>query len=136
LANWVWLLAAISFVALLIDASALWIGVWLSRDIATAIDDLSGAAQQIAGGNFAWRTPLRGNDQICELSGSFNEMAASLEQFQKQEVTRLEFESDLRMAQRVQEYLFPRQAPVVSGATVAGRTLPARTVGGDMTSSI
>jgi len=36
------------------------------------------------------------------------------------------------LAQRVQEYLFPRQAPVVYGATVAGRTLPARTVGGDL----
>ncbi len=76
----------------------------LSRDIAMAIDDLSGAAQQIAGGNFAWRTPLRSNDQIGELTGSFNEMAASLEQFQKQEVTRLEFDSDLRMTQRVQEF--------------------------------
>ena len=75
---------------------------------------------------------MRRNDQIGELTGSFNEMAASLEQFQKREVTRLEFESDLRMAQRVQEYLFPRQAPVVSGATVAGRTIPARTVGGDL----
>ncbi len=75
---------------------------------------------------------MRSNDQIGELTGSFNEMAASLEQFHKQEATRLEFESDLRMAQRVQEYLFPRQAPVVFGATVAGRTLPARTVGGDL----
>jgi len=132
LANWVWLLAAISFVALLIEVSALWICVRLSRDITMAIDDLSGGAKQIAGGNFAWRTPLRSNDQIGELTGSFNEMAASLEQFQKQEITRLEIESDMRMAQRVQEYLFPRQAPVVPGATVAGRTLPARTVGGDL----
>ena len=132
LANWVWLLGAISFLALLIDASGLWICIRLCADIAMAIDDLSRAAQQIAGGNFAWRTPLRSKDQIGELTGSFNEMAASLEQFQKQEVTRLEFESDLRMAQRVQEYLFPRQAPAVSGATVAGRTLPARTVGGDL----
>jgi serine phosphatase RsbU (regulator of sigma subunit) len=132
LANWVWLLAAISVVALVIEASAFWICVRLSRDIAMAIDDLSGAAQQIAGGNFAWKTPLRSDDQIGELTGSFNEMAASLEQFQKREVTRLEYESDLRMAQRVQEYLFPRQAPVVCGANVAGRTLPARTVGGDL----
>ena len=132
LANWVWLLAAISFAALLIDASAISICIRLGRDIATAIDDLSGAARQIARGNFAWRTPLRGNDQIGELTGSFNEMAASLEQFQKREVARLEYESDLRLAQRVQEYLFPRQAPVVCGATVAARTLPARTVGGDL----
>ena len=132
LANWVWLLAAISFTALLIDASAIWMGVRLSRNIAMAIDDLSGAAQQIAGGNFAWRTPIRSNDQIGELTGKFNQMADSLEQFKKREVTRLEFESDLRLARRVQEYLFPRQAPAVSGATVAGRTLAARTVGGDL----
>ena len=132
LANWVWLLSAISLVALLIDGSAFWICVRLSRDMATAIDDLSGAAQQIAGGNFASRTPVRSNDQIAELAGSFNEMAASLERFQKEEVARLEFESDVRMAQRVQEHLFPRQAPVVAGVTVAGRTLSARTVGGDL----
>jgi hypothetical protein len=80
LANWVWLLAPISFVALLIDVSALWICVRLSRDIAMAIDDLSGAAQQIVGGNFAWRTPLRSSDQIGELDWRFNEMAP-LEQF-------------------------------------------------------
>jgi serine phosphatase RsbU (regulator of sigma subunit) len=132
LANWVWLLAAISFVALLIDGSALWICVWLSRKIAIAIDDLSDAAQQIARGNFAWRAPVRSDDQIGELTSSFNEMAASLEEFHKREVARLEFESDLRMAQRIQEHLFPRQAPVVSGATVAARTLPARAVGGDL----
>ena len=132
LANWVWLLSAISLVALLIDGSAFWICVRLSRDMATAIDDLSGAAQQIAGGNFASRTPVRSNDQIAELAGSFNEMAASLERSQKEEVARLEFESDVRMAQRVQEHLFPRQAPVVAGVTVAGRTLSARTVGGDL----
>jgi hypothetical protein len=34
-----------------------------------AIDDLSGAARQIAGGDFAWRTPVRSNDQIGELAG-------------------------------------------------------------------
>ena len=72
LANRVWLLALLSFVALLIDASALSICIRLGRDIAMAIDDLSGAAQQIARGNFAWRTPLRSKDQIGETNGQFS----------------------------------------------------------------
>ena len=70
--------------------------------------------------------------KLPNLPAVSNEMAASLERFQKEEVARFEFESDVRMAERVQEHLFPRQAPIVSGAAVAGRTLPARTVGGDL----
>jgi serine phosphatase RsbU (regulator of sigma subunit) len=132
LANWVWLLTAISLTALLIDVAAIRMCVRLSRNIALAIDDLSGAARQISGGNFAWRTPVRSNDQLGELIGDFNEMAASLERLKKEEVLKLQFESELQVAQRVQEYLFPRLAPVVPGSTVAGHTLPARPVGGDL----
>jgi serine phosphatase RsbU (regulator of sigma subunit) len=132
LANWVWLLTAISLTALVIDVSAIRMCVRLSRDIAMAIDDLSGAAQQISGGNFAWRTPVQSNDQLGELIHNFNQMAVSLERLKKEEVVKLQFESELRVAQRVQEYLFPRLAPVVPGATVAGHTLPARPVGGDL----
>jgi serine phosphatase RsbU (regulator of sigma subunit) len=132
LANWVWLLTAISLTALVIDVSAVRMCVRLSRNIAMAIDDLSGAAQQISGGNFAWRTLVRSNDQLGELIYNFNEMAASLERLKKEEVVKLQFESELRLAQRVQEYLFPGLAPVLPGATVAGRTLAARNVGGDL----
>jgi serine phosphatase RsbU (regulator of sigma subunit) len=132
LANWVWLLTAISLTALVIDLAAIRMCVRLSRNIAMAIDDLSCAAQQLSGGNFAWRTPVRSNDQLGELIHNFNEMAVSLERLKREEVLKLQFESELRVAQRVQEYLFPRLAPVVPGATVAGHTLPARPVGGDL----
>ena len=59
MANWVWLLAALSLTVLLLDASGVWMCIRLGTDIATAIDDLSSAARQIASGNFAWRTPVR-----------------------------------------------------------------------------
>jgi serine phosphatase RsbU (regulator of sigma subunit) len=132
LANWVWLLAALSITVLLMDASGTWICIRLGSDIATAIDDLSGAARQIASGNFAWRTPVRNKDQLGDLSCNFNEMAIALERLQKEQAAALRLESELEVARSVQEYLYPRVVPVLRGATVAGRTLAARMVGGDL----
>jgi serine phosphatase RsbU (regulator of sigma subunit) len=132
LANWVWLGTALSLVVLLMDASGMWMSIRLGRAIATAIDDLSVAAHQIATGNFAWRTPVRSVDQLGDLNRHFNEMASALERLHKEEAAALRTESELKVARSVQEYLYPRVIPVLRGATVAGRTLAARTVGGDL----
>jgi serine phosphatase RsbU (regulator of sigma subunit) len=119
-------------VVLLMDASGVWMSIRLGSAIATAIDDLSGAARQIAGGNFAWRTPVRSEDQLGDLSCNFNKMASALERLQREEAATLRIESELQVARSVQEYLYPRVIPVLRGATVAGRTMAARTVGGDL----
>jgi serine phosphatase RsbU (regulator of sigma subunit) len=132
LANWVWVGAALAVMVFLMDAAGVWICIRLGANIATAIDDLSGAARQIAGGNFAWRTPVRGKDQLGDLSSNFNEMVIALERLRKEEAAALRLESELQVARSVQEFLFPRMAPVVRRATVAGRTRAARTVGGDL----
>jgi len=132
MANWVWLLAALSLTVLLLDASGVWMCIRLSSDIAMAIDDLSRAARKIASGNFAWRTLVRSKDQMGELVDSFNEMAISLERLQKEEAAKLRLESELQVARSVQQHLFPRAVPVLRGATVSGRTLEARMIGGDL----
>jgi serine phosphatase RsbU (regulator of sigma subunit) len=132
LANWVWLLAAFSLTVLLFDASGVWMSIRLGSDIATTIDDLSSAARQIGGGNFAWRTPVRSKGQLGDLICNFNEMAIALERLQKEEAASLKLESELQVARSVQEYLYPRVVPVLRGATVSGRTLAARMVGGDL----
>jgi serine phosphatase RsbU (regulator of sigma subunit) len=132
LANWVWLGAAMLLTVVLMDAWGVGMSVRLGSDIATAIDDLTGAARQIASGNFAWRTPVRSKDQLGELSHNFNEMTIALERLQKEQAATLRIESELQVARSVQEYLFPRVVPALRGATVAGRTLAARTVGGDL----
>jgi len=132
LANWVWLLGALSLTVLLLDASGVWMCIMLGSDIATAIDDLSSAARKIASGNFAWRAPVRSKDQVGELVGSFNEMAIALDRLQKEEAAKLRLESELQVARIVQEHLFPRVVPVLRGATIAGRTLEAREIGGDL----
>jgi serine phosphatase RsbU (regulator of sigma subunit) len=132
MANWVWLLAALSFTVLLLDAAGVWMSIRFASDIAATVDDLSSTARQIAGGNFGWRTPVRSKGQLGDLSCNFNEMAIALEQFQKDEAARLRLESELQVAQKVQQYLYPRIAPVLPGGTVSGRTLAARTIGGDL----
>ncbi len=132
LANWVWLLAALSLTVFLLDLLGVWMSIRFGGEIATAIDDLSIAAGQIARGNFAWRTPLRNRGQLGDLVGSFNEMAVALERLQKEEAAKLKLESELQVAQMVQEHLFPPVAPVLRGATIAGRTSEARAIGGDL----
>jgi serine phosphatase RsbU (regulator of sigma subunit) len=132
MANWVWLLAALSLTVLLLDASGIWMCVRFGSEIATTVDDLSSAARQIAGGNFGWRTAVRKEGQLGDLVCNFNEMAIALEELQKDEAARLTLESELQVARSVQEYLYPRVVPVLSGATVSGRTLAARMIGGDL----
>jgi hypothetical protein len=132
LANWVWLLAALSLTVLLLDTAGLWMSVRFGRDIATTIDDLSRSARQIASGNFAWKSPVRSKGQLGDLVCNFNEMAIALEGLQKEEAARLRLESELQVARSVQGYLYPRVVPSLRGATVSGQTLAARMIGGDL----
>ncbi len=123
-ANWVWLLAALGFTVLLLDAAGAWICFRLGSDIASSIDDLSHAARQIARGNFAWRTPGRGG-QLGDLVQAFNQMSVSLERLRREE-------AELQVAHTVQDYLFPRVMPAIPGVTVSGQTVAARMIGGDL----
>ena len=132
LANWVLPGALLALMVFILETAGVWMCIRLGSNIATSIDDLSGAARQIARGNFAWRTPVRDNDQLGDLSGSFNEMAIALERLKREESVALRIESELQVARSVQEYLFPRVAPVLRGVTISGRTLAARAVGGDL----
>jgi len=132
MADWVWLGAALVIMVFLMYATGVWISLRLGRSIGVAVDDLSAMARQIARGNFAWRTPVRGHDQLANLSSGFNDMAVALERLKQEEAAALRIESELRVARSVQEYLFPRVSPAVRGVTVAGKTLAARTVGGDL----
>jgi sigma-B regulation protein RsbU (phosphoserine phosphatase) len=131
-ANWVWVLLALSLSVLLLYAAGAWIGIRLSRNIVTAIDDLSLGARQIAAGNFAHRIPVVRNDQLSDLERGFNDMAAGLERLQREEAARQRLEGEMDLARRVQDHLYPRSVPRLKGVTLAGRTQPARLIGGDL----
>ena len=70
---------ALVLATILIAAMAL-LGTWmLTRRIAGPIEELRGAARDLARGNLGRRVDTRGSDEIAELSRSFNAMAAELE---------------------------------------------------------
>ncbi len=60
-------------------AMALVVGLLLTRAVTRPLQALRAAAQRIGAGDLASRVPVTSHDEIGELAGQFNEMAASLE---------------------------------------------------------
>jgi two-component system, OmpR family, sensor histidine kinase BaeS len=60
------------------------LAIVLSRRIARPLADVGAAAQRVAGGDYAARVPERGPSELASLAGSFNRMAADLEESERQ----------------------------------------------------
>jgi HD-GYP domain-containing protein (c-di-GMP phosphodiesterase class II) len=58
---------------------ALGIGFALSRRLITPLQHLAATSSEIAQGNLAVRTTVRGEDEIARLGGNFNNMAGNIE---------------------------------------------------------
>jgi serine phosphatase RsbU (regulator of sigma subunit) len=106
--------------------------VRLSTRIVAVIDGLSHAASQVGKGDFSVRVAVPEQDQLGMLASSFNEMTRDLEVLRQQEKQNAVLERDIALAHEVQQYLYPRVTPALSGANVWGVTTPARTVSGDL----
>jgi serine phosphatase RsbU (regulator of sigma subunit) len=131
-ASWVFPLVSVVLTFCLAYACGLWLSLRLSRRIATVIDTLSRAAHRIGMGDFSVRIPVAEKDQLGLLVASFNAMTSDLESLREQEKQHIVIERDIALAQEAQQYLYPRAAPVLSGAKVWGMTSPARIVSGDL----
>jgi serine phosphatase RsbU (regulator of sigma subunit) len=131
-ASWVSPLITIAFALGLAYACGIWFSLRLSRRIVTVIDSLSHAAHLVGMGDFSIRIPIIEYDQLGSLVASFNAMTSHLDVLHEQENQRIALERDMTLAREAQQYLYPRSAPVISGATVWGSTTPARIVSGDL----
>jgi HAMP domain-containing protein len=125
-------LITIAFILGFAYAGGTYLSLRLSRRIVTVIDTLSHAAHRIGRGDFTVRIPATGEDQLGSLVASFNEMTSRLESLREQEGYRVALERDMTLAREVHQYLYPRSAPTLLGATVWGLTRPARIVSGDL----
>ena len=131
-ASWISPFGSIAFGLALIYAAGLLLSVRLSQRIIAAVDGLSHAARRVGKGDFSVRLPVREQDQLGILASSFNEMTQDLETLREQEKRSAVLERDIALAQEVQQYLYPRTPPVLSGASVWAGTTPARVVSGDL----
>lgn len=103
----------------------------LTRTLTAAVNDLYVGTTHVNRGDYAYRIPVRGTDQISHLSRSFNAMTGSIEKSIEDTKRRQQLEAELEVAREVQARLFPARPPVLDGLEVLGVCRPAQSVSGD-----
>ena len=130
--SWVSPFGGIALGLALVYGAGLLLSVRLSQRIVHAIDGLSNAARLVGKGDFSVRLPVHEQDQLGILASSFNQMTQDLETLREREKRSAVLERDIALAHEVQQYLYPRNPPDLSGASVWAGTTPARVVSGDL----
>jgi serine phosphatase RsbU (regulator of sigma subunit) len=103
----------------------------LGQSITAAVAALRHGAGRLEGGDLSHRIQVQGDDDLWEVAGAFNRMAAGLERAREREIERQRIEDELALARRIQARLLPSAPPLIAGLELAGTSEPAREVGGD-----
>ena len=115
----------------LIELLALWMAVRLSRTITASVADLYDATQHIDRGDLDHRIGVKRDDQLAELSRSFNTMSGSLQRLLLEQKEKERLQNEISIAQEVQANLFPLTALGLESLELHGICRPARSVSGD-----
>jgi sigma-B regulation protein RsbU (phosphoserine phosphatase) len=124
-------LVIVSSLLLLVELASLMAGVQLSRTITGAVHELYEGTEHVKDGDFSYRIPVQGNDQLAELTTSFNSMTANLGRLIVVAKEKERLESELEIAREVQNQLFPKDVPRSKNLELKGVCSPARMVSGD-----
>ncbi|WP_255551510.1 SpoIIE family protein phosphatase [Granulicella sp. dw_53] len=124
-------LIALCVVFLLIELLALVLAIRLSKTITASVADLYEATLRIDRGELNHRIGVEREDQLAELSRSFNRMTGSLQRLLVEQQEKEQMQNELSIAQEVQANLFPRQDCDLPTLQLHGVCRPARTVSGD-----
>jgi sigma-B regulation protein RsbU (phosphoserine phosphatase) len=126
-----YILLAVLVVFTVIELIALIIGTRMTKTVTSAVAQLYDATKHVDRGDFSHRIPVKSEDQLAQLSLSFNSMTESIEKLIQEQKEKQRLEGELAIAQEVQAQLFPRQATELESLEVHGFCRPARTVSGD-----
>ena len=124
-------LTGVSVLFILVEIASLVAGVSLSRSITGAVHELYQGTERIKEGDFSYRIPVKGNDQLAELGTSFNNMTEHLGRLIVVAKEKERLESELAIAREVQNQLFPKDVPFTGTLELKGVCNPARMVSGD-----
>ncbi len=122
---------ALSVLFLIVEILSLVAGVSLSRTITGTVHELYSATQHVKEGDFSYRIPVKGSDQLAELAGAFNTMTGNLGRLLVVAKEKERLESELEIAREVQNQLFPKDVPFSRSLELKGVCHPARMVSGD-----
>ncbi len=124
-------LGVIGVLFLVIEFFALIAGLALAKSITGSIHELFTGTERVRQGDFTHKIPVMTNDQLGELTESFNSMTASIEDLLRQAAEKKRLEEELRIAHEIQMSLLPQGPLVMPGLSVTALCVPAREVGGD-----
>jgi sigma-B regulation protein RsbU (phosphoserine phosphatase) len=116
---------------LIVEMVSLFAGIQLSRSITGAVHELYEGTQHVKDGDFLYRIPVKGKDQLAELTTSFNTMTENLGRLIVVAKEKERLESELAIAREVQNQLFPKNVPFTRTLELTGVCNPARMVSGD-----
>jgi serine phosphatase RsbU (regulator of sigma subunit) len=125
------LLAIVGVMFFIIQSVAFLMGFSLARSITGSVHALFVGTERLRRGDFAHKIAVRSRDQLGELAGSFNSMAASIEDLLAQKAEKERLEQELRIARSIQMSLLPLDSHSMRGVSLTGHCEPAREVGGD-----
>jgi sigma-B regulation protein RsbU (phosphoserine phosphatase) len=116
---------------LVIEFVALVAGLALAKSITGSVHQLFTGTERVRAGDFTHKIAVQTDDQLGELSVSFNSMTASIEDLLQQAAEKKRLEEELRIAREIQMSLLPQGPLEMPGLSVTALCVPAREVGGD-----
>lgn len=124
-------LIALCVLFALIELLALVMAIRLYRTITTSVADLYQATLQVDRGELNHQIVVTRQDQLAELSRSFNRMTGSLQRLLVEQKEKERLQNELSIAQEVQANLFPQHIQNLETLELHGICRPARSVSGD-----
>ena len=124
-------LIVLCIVFALIELLALYMAARLSETVTTSVTDLYHATQRVDRGEFSQYIGVTRDDQLAELSRSFNRMMGSLQRLLQEQKEKERLQNEISIAQEVQANLFPQKASDLPTLALHGVCRPARSVSGD-----
>ncbi len=125
------ILIVVAVIFVIVEILAAFVGVSLTRSIASSVLSLYEGTERVKEGDFSHRIAVRGHDQLAELSRSFNAMTTNLERLLKSEKERQRLQAELEIAREVQAQLHPKEIPALGSLRLASVCNAARMVSGD-----
>lgn len=116
---------------LVVEIASVVAGVGLTRTITNAVHHLYEGTQRVIAGDFSHRIEAQGNNQLADLSRSFNRMTENVQQLLLVAKEKERLQSEIEIAREVQSQLYPRELPKCERLRLTAACHPARMVSGD-----
>jgi len=111
------------------------LAILVSGGISRKVKELEKGFQRVAAGDLDYNVKVKGDDELSDLAGFFNQMSVELkkyiEELKKTTSEKERMLSELNIAKKIQQSFLPDSAPVMPGIDIAAMTNPALVVGGD-----